>query len=300
MDFPSTWKVVSIAATGFFGILGLVTEFKDPKTKKLTRWGAISLGGIVISAVLGIKAQVGEISKQQKNERDQQSKIADDTKQTLELSRRTNEAVASLRRLVLPQDAPNLTVTLSASCADVGFKSFCQKVFDWQSQLTPKHLDPEKAKFELDAGATRIWGKTFHNYFALKLAFFCAKRFASKDLEWLARGDHTPDFEFVVREENTGKENSRFDVAIEGGNVNLNITEGIAHDIHASGEVSGITDLAGCRLAVAYPAPNFMMPTMFIMQNSTDDRIVRLDPTRFVTIQGPEYHIGYQFDASGG
>ncbi len=48
MDFVSAWKASSIVLTGAFGILGLLTEFKEKQTGKITRWGYISLGGIVI------------------------------------------------------------------------------------------------------------------------------------------------------------------------------------------------------------------------------------------------------------
>ncbi len=116
----------------------------------------------------------------------------------------------------------------------------------------------------------------------------------------LASVSRTPDLEFVVREENTGKENSGFYITVEGENVTLEILDGIAHDIHASGEVGGITDLAGCRLAIAYDAPFLMMPTWFRMESSTDDRVINLDPTRFVPIDSAMYHAGYQFNASGG
>src|SRR5882672_2087993 len=48
----SILKVISEGLTAGFGILGLVTEFKDEKTKRITRNGKIALGGIVISFIV--------------------------------------------------------------------------------------------------------------------------------------------------------------------------------------------------------------------------------------------------------
>jgi hypothetical protein len=52
MDFVSAWKAVSIALTGAFGMVGMLTENKDKETGKLTRWGRVSFGGIVLSTTL--------------------------------------------------------------------------------------------------------------------------------------------------------------------------------------------------------------------------------------------------------
>ena len=39
LDPLDLWKVGSIALTGSFGVLGLLTEYKHPETKKVTIWG---------------------------------------------------------------------------------------------------------------------------------------------------------------------------------------------------------------------------------------------------------------------
>jgi hypothetical protein len=80
MDFVSAWKIISIGSTGAFGILGLVTEFKDPITKRLTRWGMVSLSGTVFSTLLGTAAQFKEAS-------DQQNSAAHDPAQNPQASR---------------------------------------------------------------------------------------------------------------------------------------------------------------------------------------------------------------------
>jgi hypothetical protein len=57
IDFVTAWKAISIAFTGAFGILGLLTKFKDKRTHKITRWGWVSLAGIIVSSVCGVAAQ---------------------------------------------------------------------------------------------------------------------------------------------------------------------------------------------------------------------------------------------------
>lgn len=60
IDFVSAWKAISIVFTGAFGLMGLLTEFKNKETGRLTRWGMVSFGGIVLSAALGVIAQLKE------------------------------------------------------------------------------------------------------------------------------------------------------------------------------------------------------------------------------------------------
>jgi hypothetical protein len=62
MDFVSVWKACSIVLTGAFGVLGLFRDFKHKGTQKVTRWGYISLGGILLSTALGVTAQLIQAS----------------------------------------------------------------------------------------------------------------------------------------------------------------------------------------------------------------------------------------------
>jgi hypothetical protein len=48
----------SILLTGAFGILGLLKEFKDKETGRITKWGGVSLVGILLSSILGVAAQL--------------------------------------------------------------------------------------------------------------------------------------------------------------------------------------------------------------------------------------------------
>jgi hypothetical protein len=69
MDFVAAWKATSIVLTGAFGILGLLKDFKDKNTGRVTVWGRISLAGILLSTSLGVVAQLKESTDQRKSGR---------------------------------------------------------------------------------------------------------------------------------------------------------------------------------------------------------------------------------------
>lgn len=298
-EFPSAWKVASIALTGCFGILGLVTEFKNPTTKKLTMWGGISLAGIVISTSLGIVAQVKELSEQQKTAKHQQDKIAEDTKQTLEISQRTNEAVVNLRRLVTPKEPSHITITLSASCSNEYLAKFCRKVDALATRVKARHVASDNEDFEMQEGATEIWGQMFHKQFGMKFAIFCDHRYDSMKFERTADSSLKPDLEFQVYEDNTNKANNGFNVTVENAVVALTIVGAAGHGVEGTGNVADITKLAGCKLAIRYNPPTWMMPTLLVMRNYLNNLEVQLDPDRFIKLDSRMYQLGYQFDASG-
>ena len=121
-------KVVSIIAAGAFGMLGLVTEFKSPATRKLTKWGAVSLVGILISTMLGVTVQIRETSQLWKTTLERQKKQAVDTALSLKIASQTNEAVKNLRRLLTPLDEPKYSLTLSAPCTTPELNAMCASV----------------------------------------------------------------------------------------------------------------------------------------------------------------------------
>lgn len=49
----SAIKIISMLATGAFGVLGLITNYKD-ESGKITKWGKVALSGVVLSAVLSL------------------------------------------------------------------------------------------------------------------------------------------------------------------------------------------------------------------------------------------------------
>jgi hypothetical protein len=64
-------KLLGLVLTGAFGILGLLTEFRDDKTKKITKWGKVALFGIFLSTALSFVSQVLEARKSAKQAQDQ-------------------------------------------------------------------------------------------------------------------------------------------------------------------------------------------------------------------------------------
>lgn len=57
-------KIIGTALSGAFGLLGLLTDYRDEKTKKITTWGKVAFFGIVISTVVALVSQSLESAKQ--------------------------------------------------------------------------------------------------------------------------------------------------------------------------------------------------------------------------------------------
>lgn len=118
LDFVSTWKTISIALTGGFGILGLLKDFKDKATNRVTPWGWVSLIGIVVSSVCGIAAQLKESH--------------DDAAKTLALAQKSDKTLTEIERSLSPLDDPTLSIGFDIRCDDAKYLAFCQKL--WQKQ----------------------------------------------------------------------------------------------------------------------------------------------------------------------
>jgi hypothetical protein len=118
MNFVSIWRACSIVLTGAFGILGLLTEFKD-KDKKITKWGQVSLAGILVSSSLGLIAQLEESSQQQHAKENT-------AKQTLLLLQNTDAAVHEIQRALSPLSDPRVSLYFTISCNDAKYKKFCE------------------------------------------------------------------------------------------------------------------------------------------------------------------------------
>jgi hypothetical protein len=121
IDFVSTWKAVSITLTGAFGALGLLTEYKDKNTNQVTNWGRVALGGIVVSTVLGVLAQLVENASDQK---------------------KTQQAVADLKRTLTPLTDPTLLLNADAPC-DGTFLQFCKEIQDGNAAAWQKWPYPQ-------------------------------------------------------------------------------------------------------------------------------------------------------------
>lgn len=112
IDPVGIWKAVSIVFTGSFGVLGLLTRFKD-KDDKITGWGWLSLAGIVISTVLGAGFQIRETN--------------DDAHHSLEL-------LTSIDKGLSPILGSSLKVEFEGNCMDKELAKFCAEVTVQQSR----------------------------------------------------------------------------------------------------------------------------------------------------------------------
>lgn len=56
-------KFIGTALTGAFGVLGLISDFRDPITKRITKWGKVAFFGVVASTIVALVAQVLEANK---------------------------------------------------------------------------------------------------------------------------------------------------------------------------------------------------------------------------------------------
>jgi hypothetical protein len=112
MKLIDIWKAVSIVLTGAFGILGLLTDFKDQNTKKITKWGRISLAGIVITTLLGAAAQLKESH--------------DDGKEALELAENSKAQLEEIERVLTPIDQIMVRISVSGPCEEPSFAHICK------------------------------------------------------------------------------------------------------------------------------------------------------------------------------
>jgi hypothetical protein len=111
--FVPVWKAASILFTGAFGILGLVKNFKekkkDPDTditvETITIWGWISLIGIIVSTGCGMAVQLKESH--------------DDARKSLELSRKSEETLQEIKKILSPIDINNVHLIFRAPCAGI-------------------------------------------------------------------------------------------------------------------------------------------------------------------------------------
>jgi hypothetical protein len=127
VDFPSAWKASSIVLTGAFGILGLLRDFKDKQTGKVTRWGYVSLAGILISTCLGVAAQLKE--------------DLDDSAKSLALARKSDATLNDIQKLLSPFDVQSAQLIFTVQCSDKFYRKLCASVRN-DEWLRLSKLDP--------------------------------------------------------------------------------------------------------------------------------------------------------------
>jgi hypothetical protein len=109
-NFVPVFKAISIFFAGAFGILGLIKNFKekrldtetDTTVERITKWGWISLIGIIVSTGCGIVVQLKE--------------NRDDASKALELSKKSEETLREIKKILSPLEITNVRVDLDADC----------------------------------------------------------------------------------------------------------------------------------------------------------------------------------------
>jgi hypothetical protein len=153
MDYIAAWKATSIAFTGAFGVVGLLRDYKDKKTGKITKWGAFSLGGILLSTCCGIAVQLKESADDTKSR-----KI--DVARALALADTTNRTVKDIERQMKSLTGARLNIYFTFQCQDIkNPSSYCQYVdSDKYTPFTIFNIDLFKdqasAKVFLENGAS--------------------------------------------------------------------------------------------------------------------------------------------------
>lgn len=107
-------KLLGLVLTGAFGILGLLTEFRDDKTKRITKWGRIALIGIFLSTALSFISQLLESTKAKHDAQDSARQMQDQITKSNQILNDLNRSLNPLTNvritywLKMPFDAPEL------------------------------------------------------------------------------------------------------------------------------------------------------------------------------------------------
>jgi len=79
-------KFTSMLATGLFGVLGLLTKFRDDETDKITKWGKVAIVGIVLSCSFSLILYTLEMLRAKQAAEDAKAKYETTTKKLDEIS----------------------------------------------------------------------------------------------------------------------------------------------------------------------------------------------------------------------
>lgn len=139
MELFEVWKALAIVLTGAFGILGLATEFRRKSSKKITRWGYVSLAGIIVSTIGGVWAQFAEVMSNQKKAAEDNQRIlavVQATSSTLTntrtMMRESNQTTSDIRRLLSPLGSSRVMVSWAIPCTNPAYQAVCQAIAETQ------------------------------------------------------------------------------------------------------------------------------------------------------------------------
>lgn len=152
VDWVFAWKVASIFFTGAFGILALLTKYKDDNGR-VTKWGKVSLTGIIVSTVLGAAAQIKESS-------DKETAAMAQREQMLRLVSETQRSVEGIER-ALDKLAEPSSIEMVFEMPCLPSLSVCEQRerIDWADMLFPASARID-AKFSLSQNGALPFDKS--------------------------------------------------------------------------------------------------------------------------------------------
>jgi hypothetical protein len=277
----SIGKLLAVIFAGLFGILGLTTEFKNPKTGRLTKWGLLSLFGIVVSTLTAVLTQTQETALQNRERVEQQKKYQDDLEQNIRISKSTNEAVVALNRLMHPITGLKTNLHLRASCKDPLFRQICKHA----EQIVQRDFVTGEDEYP-EGGANSVnhpsilkdWPNVDKEpNIPLDVAIFCGQN-AIKGRRWdLDKADL--DFDFDIEIKKLQYPNM---IAINKRDVDI-LFVGLTPDgFRTTDRIESTEDFAGCTLVLdAF----YIFPRMDLVEFSFDDqngRRITLNRARIV------------------
>jgi len=249
MDFVTAWKASSIVLTGAFGILGLVKDYKDKTTNRITVWGRVSLSGILLSTILGVAAQLKESS--------------DNAAKALALAEKTDKTLREVERLLTPIEDPRITLGFRLPCTDAKFERFC-KLAQAESFASP----------DIATMSARLWKKwpvgKKHISLGLAVRIFKDEASAEKYIHgtvFTSRGDPSSsgwygDMFMQVTGQNYG-ENRNLAIVPEGplDQIDLLIYEyqpANIDELISSGRLISTADLSGAIVIIEEPVTKIL------------------------------------------
>jgi hypothetical protein len=121
----SATKYISTALTAGFGIMGLLVEYKNKRTKKITLWGRIAITGIIGSAIVSFVSQYQEAIIQARD--------------AAESARKNETLVQDINRLRNPLKDVFLTYAVDFPSGAAPIQAFTQQL---QAGLTQFLVNP--------------------------------------------------------------------------------------------------------------------------------------------------------------
>jgi hypothetical protein len=235
MDFVTTWKASSIVLTGAFGILGLLKDFRDKETKKITVWGYISLAGILLSSALGVTAQLKESSAEERTK-------VETAKQTLTVVQNTGKVVRDIQRILSPLDDPEISLGFTVSCQDAKYESACKALEAIALEGHENHRG-----FELDQYWS-YWPGGASALLPLHLHFFADPKDAELFVQGkLQKGNLSMD---VIASNYANDKSLHFNPDTRGTGVSLDIDRNRPLEIDNDGKIRSVLDIPGTTLII--------------------------------------------------